>query len=306
MKNRIVVLAAKYIGTIGVMAMLAAGCFAQVKVSAGDVEDSRRSDGFFNKLKVELKITGSSLAGAKGVRAFVTKAVDDTGKDLMADKAADKEFKELSSSDQSEAKLQIEVKNPERRAATVREISGTVELFSPQKDPKATIVVPTFQRNIGRPIANAPLKAAGIEITVWTKEMFDARKKAEEEKAKKQLEEKANSAEKSGKVEDALGVLGEGLVAIFGGLMSSFASMEENDLAFQVKDPASKLISISVEDAQGKPVERGGSMTMGGDPKTMIYSLKQKAPANARIRLFVLTPGSIIKLPFRLTAVPLP
>jgi hypothetical protein len=282
-------------------------CCAQIKVAAGDLEDSRRTDGFFNRLKADLKISGPGLGGARGARVLITRAVDETGKDLLGEKEPDRDFKELDVSDSSEARLQIELKNPERRAATIREISGTVEIFSPQRDPKSTIVVPNFQKNIGTPLANPSLKSAGIQITLWTKEMFDARKKAEEDKLNKQIESKAKQAEKSGNLEDAVNVLGEGLTAIFGGMMSSFATMGENDLAFRVQDPASKLISISIEDAQGKPIERGGRMTIGGsDERTIIYNFEQKPPANARIRLFVLTPAAIVKAPFKLTGVTLP
>ena len=300
------IVTARLVGTAGIVLLLTECGFAQVKVAAGTIEDSRRNDGFFNRLKVELKLSGASLSGARGVRVAVTKAADETGKDLLNDKPADKDFKELDATE-SEAKLEIELKNPERRAMTVQEISGTVELFSPAKDPRSTIEIANFQRNIGKPITSPSLKAAGIEITVWTKEMFDARKKAEEEKLNKELEQKAKQAEKTGKTEDVLGALTEGLTAIFGGLMSSFASMGENDLAFHIKDAQSKLVSISIEDAQGKPIEREGRMSMGGsDDKTVIYNFKDKPAANSRIRIFVLTSASIVRSSFKLTGVPLP
>jgi hypothetical protein len=276
---------------------------AQVKVSAGDVEDSRRTDGFFNRLKVELKITGAALAGARGVRVSVDKAVDDTGKNLIDEKEQDRDFKEV---DSAEAEVTIELKNPERRAASVREISGTVEVFAPQKDPKSILLVPGFQKTAGTPLQFPALKAAGIEVTFWTKEIFEARKKAEEERLKKELEEKTKRAESSQNPDDIVSALAEGLSQIFGGFTSSFASMEANDIAFNVKDPGSKLISIQFEDAQGKKIDHNGRMTIGSDPRTVIYNFEQKLPANARIRLFVLTPASVVKAPFNLTGVALP
>src|SRR5262245_41481981 len=212
MKNLIDKLVTKLVVSAALAMLCATTASAQLKATAGDVEDSRRSDGFFNRLKVDVKLEGPPIASAKGVRIFVTKAVDDTGKNLLSDKEPEKDFKEIDSTpEKAEAKLQIELKNPERRASTVPEISGTVELFTPQKDPKSTIAIPNFQRNIGKPIASPALKAAGIELTVWTKEMFEERKKAEEAKMKKEMEDKAKEAEKSGKIEDAVGVLTEGL-----------------------------------------------------------------------------------------------
>ena len=278
---------------------------AQVKVIAGDVKDTRRTDGFFNRLEVELKITGDSLTGAKAFRAVVTKAVDATGKNLLDEKQFEHDFKEIDSSE-NEAKLDIQLKNPERRANAVQEISGSVEIFAPQKDPKAIITLVNFQREIGKPIANTSLKAAGLEITVWNKVIFDARKKAEEERLNKEIEAKTKKVEKSGDITDAAELLGQGLMAIFGSMFSSFASMEENDLAFSVKDPQSKLISIEFEDASGKKIERGGKTTIGGDPRTIIIGFKEKLPATARIKLYILTPGAMTRMPFTLTNVQLP
>jgi hypothetical protein len=143
-------------------------------------------------------------------------------------------------------------------------------------------------------------------VVIWTKEIFETRRKAEEARLKKEMEDKAKKAEQSGKLEDALELVGEGLAKAFGSMFSSFAEMETNDIAFNVTDPGSKLISIDIEDEKGKPIERNGRMTVGGDPRTMIYNFKEKLPATARIRLYLLTPKSVTTVPFKLTAIPLP
>ena len=44
---------------------IASNCVGQVKVAAGVVKDTRRSDGFFNNLDIQLKINGEALAGAQ-------------------------------------------------------------------------------------------------------------------------------------------------------------------------------------------------------------------------------------------------
>jgi len=285
--------------------LLGAVASAQVKVTAGDVKDTRRTDGFFNKLEVELKMSGEALNGAKGIRVLVTKAVDETGKNLLDQKESENDFEEIDSSDK-ETKISIAMKNPERRANAVQEISGTVEIFAPARDPRATITLANFQRDIGKPIINPALKAAGIELTVWNKVIFDARKKAEEDRLKKEIEAKAKKADKTGDLADAVDLLGQGLMSIFGSLFSSFASMEENDIAFSIKDPQRKLVTIEFEDATGKKLERGGRTTIGGDPQTMIFGFKDKLPMTARIKLYVLTPRAVTTTPFKLTNVQLP
>ena len=294
------------LGVIVALLVLAGEGFAQVKVAAGTVKDVRRSDGFFNNLAVQLKINGESLVGARGIRVSVSKALDETGKNLIQEEKRVKRFEELDSSDQGETKIEIELKSPERRAMSVQEISGSIEVFSPQKDPRSIVAVPVFLKIVGKPIGSPALKSAGVEVIIWTKEIFEARKKAEEARLKKEMEDKAKKAEQSGKLEDALELLGEGLAKAFGSMFSSFAEMDENDIAFNVTDPGSKLISIDIEDDAGKPIANNGRMTIGGDPRTMIYNFKQKLPATARIRLYLLTPRSVITVPFKLTGITLP
>lgn len=279
---------------------------AQVKVEAGNLKETRRTDGFFNQLEVELKITGPVLNGAKALRVMVDKAADDTGKNLVSEKTSSRaDFKEVDSKE-TEAKLDVELTNAERRATALTEIAGTIEIFIPARDPQSTVSLAGLQKQIGKQIASPVLKSAGVEVTIWNKEMFDARKKAEEDKVKSELEQKTKKAEQSGDLKDAAEVLAQSLISIFGGMFSSFADMEANDLAFNVKDPKSKLVAIELEDESGKKIESRGRMTMGSDPRTIIFGFEQKLPANARIKLYVLTPKSLVKTPFRLASIQLP
>jgi hypothetical protein len=271
----------------------------------GEVKDTRRTDGFFNKLEVELKLLGDVLSDAKGLRITVAKAVDETGRDLVDPKTAETEFKEVDSSQGGTIKVEIQLKNPARMANAVKEITGTVELFVPKRDPASTVAVPSFLRNAGKPIVSPTLKAAGIEIIAWTKEQYEARKKIEEEKQKRaEAERRIPGAKQEG--EDIGDALAQGLTKMFGGLLSSFAEMNENSIAFQISDESSKLVGIEFEDAAGKPISRGGRMTIGGQPRTQIYEFENKLPDTTRIKLFVLTARSMTKVPFKLLDVPLP
>jgi hypothetical protein len=65
-------------------------------------------------------------------------------------------------------------------------------------------------------------------------------------------------------------------------------------------------VAIEIEDAAGKKIDHRGKMTMGGDPKTIILSFETRPPADARLKLYVLTQKSTARTPFRLAAVPLP
>ena len=165
--------------TLALIAVFA--CFAQVrsqvKVEVGDVKEQRRTDGFFNDLNIDLKLGGPVLKNAKAARITVDRAVDDTGKDLISDKTTDKAFKEISSFDsrsEDTTRIEVDLKNSERRATVVKELAGTIELFDPTRDPQSTISISNFQAAIGKPLTNPLLRSAGVEVTVWTKEMFDA------------------------------------------------------------------------------------------------------------------------------------
>jgi len=273
---------------------------AQVRVMAGEVSDTRRSDGFFNKLEVKLKLMGDALAEAKAVRLKVHKAVDETGKDLIGEKTNDDEFEEIASPDEN-PKLDVELKNPTRRATEVSEISGVIELYTPRNDPTSTVTIAGALRLTGKPLVNPALRAQGVEITLWTKEQFEARKKAEEERMKKLAESKRKEAAAEMGEEMAAG-----LMKIFGGLFGAMSEMDENNIALRLDDKQSKVLSIEFEDAAGKPIRRNSRSTMGDNPKTIIFGFEQKLPATAKMKIYLMTPKSVVSVPFKVANVPLP
>lgn len=287
------------------LVLLTTGSIAQVRVMPAEVRETRRTDGFFNKLEIELKLIGDAMNEAKGIRVILDKAVDDTGRDLLNPEKKSDEFDDISSSFGNREKIDIEMKNASRQAATVQEISGRIELFIPKRDPKSSLMFPGVLRATGKPLTSADLKAAGITITIWTKEQYEVRRKAEEARIKKEMEErKKKAAENPG---DPADEMIEGLMKIFGGLFSALTEMGENAVALQLSDKQGKLISIEFEDAAGKPISRQGRSTMGSkDDQTQILEFENKLPADARMRVYLLTPRSVVSTPFKLTNIPLP
>jgi hypothetical protein len=279
---------------------LAALAPAQVRVMADEVSDTRRSDGFFNKLEIKVKLLGDALAEARAVRLKVNRAVDATGRNLLGGKTNGGEFAEISSSGEN-PKLDIELKNPARRAVEVTEISGMLEIFSPQKDPAATVRIANALAQTGQPLAHAGLRAQGVALTLWTREQFEARKKEEEARLKQQAESKRDAATAE---------LGEemaaGLMKLFGGLFNVMSEMDENSIALQLDDKQSRVLAIEFEDAEGNPISRNSRSSMGDNPRTMIFGFEQKLPANAKLTLYLLTPKSLLRVPFKLANIPLP
>ena len=270
-----------------------------IRVLPGDIRDNRTTDNFFGGLEVELKVLGDVLADARGIRLQVDKAVDESGKNLIDDKKVETDFSEISQSESGRAEVKIKLKNPARQAMVVQEISGSIELFIPARDPRAVALFPNFLRQTGTPFSSPSLKSAGIEATAWTKEQYDARKKAEDEKRKRAVKPKGS--------ENLGESLAEGLATIFGSMFSAFEDMSENSIAFQIQDPNSKLIAIEFEDPQGKAISRNGRMTIGDHKnRTEIYEFEKKLPPAARIKLLVLTPKASVRVPFKVSNLPLP
>ncbi len=278
----------------------------KVSVMVVEIKDSRTTGKFFAGMEVKVKILGDPLTDAIGTRFLLDTAIDNTGRNLIGEKTQESDFNEVES-DENTAEIEIKLKNPVRQATTIQELSGSVELFIPDRDPNALATIANVSKSLGVPLNSPALKAAGIEIIIWNKGQFEARKKAEEARLKKEMEEKAKKADAASSEEASGEALAEGLMKMFGGLFNSFAQMDDDDIAFQIADPNRRLVKIAFETARGKPLHTGGRMSMGSDKnRTIIYSLEDPLPNTAQVKIYILTPKATIKTPFKLTNVPLP
>ena len=96
-------------------------------------------------MEMEVKITdGDLLNDAKAFRVTLTKAVDDTGFDLLNSEKFGPEFQRL----EGNGTFKLKLKNPARKAVAIDELTGEAELFVPKKDPAATVVVDSFRKQI--------------------------------------------------------------------------------------------------------------------------------------------------------------
>lgn len=258
-----------------------------LSVSAGDITDRRRNDNFFGGLEIELKIGGDGAADVRGARALVKKAEDDTGRNLLKEGKKTPDF-ETSMSD-SAPSLKLELRNPARKAKKVREVSGQVELFLPARDPAAVARLDGFLSRMDRPAASPALKAAQTEVTVVSRKTYEAEKKKDAERRKKEAESAGIG-----------GVMVEAFSGLFEGLMGD---IEENDVLLKVNDPGKKVFNVEVFDSKGTKIDGGGSMTVGG---FRILKFPEKLPADASLRVYLLTPKSLVTTPFQLKDLALP
>jgi hypothetical protein len=256
-------------------------------VTPGDITDRRRNDNFFNRLEIEMKLEGEGLDGVKGSRTLTKKATDDTGRNLVSEEKKTVDFDKSTGSDAPQLKL--ELKNPSRRATSLKEVSGQVELFMPARDPNATARLDGFLSHVDKPVTAPALKTAKVGLTVVSRKTYDDEKKKDEERRKKE-------SESSG----LAGQMVEAFAGLFSGMMGEIG---ENDVLLKVTDPEKKVFSIEVFDAAGKQVEGRGSMKVSG---FWILNFPEKLPADASLRVYMLTPKAVVTLPFALKNVALP
>lgn len=262
---------------------------ADIHVQAGDVKDTRTTEKFFAGLEVHLKFLGDDLDGAKSVNCTVTKAVDDTGRDLI------KEEKDRSQSsagencdDSGRAEITVQLKNPARKATMVRELAGDVVVFKPSNDPTATITFSNVNVKTGLVLAHPTLAANQIKAAVLSKEQY---------------EKKAKEAEQGADARNGMEKMGEGMAQAFAGMFSGMAAPGGNSVILEVADPQAKLVSIEFLDAAGKPARSQSTMTMGA---FRIYEFENPLPPTTRLRLFVATPQAMFHAPFALSNLILP
>lgn len=267
-------------------------CFAasvvyadDIIVSAGDVRDKRATDQFYSGLELQLKIAGDIVYGAKGIKAKILAAVDDTGRDLLKEEENKDAFTELG--EYSHSGVTINLKNPARKASVIKELSGKISIFIPQKDTKSTVVIKNFMSKTGKPLSDPSMKAEGVEITVLTKDMYEKIKAEKEKKAKTDAAAEFGSA------------MVEAFSAMFGGMMST----GKNAIFLHIKDPGAKIIAMGFLDEKGEKVKSFSSMTMN-DMK--IFDFDKPMPPKAQITVHIATSQSLISKQFKLTDIALP
>jgi hypothetical protein len=248
---------------------------AGIQVVPGNIKDTRATEQHPGTMEVELNVLADNSTEAMAYRVIMTKAVDDTGVDLISPQSAASEFQSFDSKRSVKAKL----KSPARSAAAIKELSGDVELFCPKKDPAATVIVNAFRKHTGTPIESATLKAAKIQVAAWTSEEYQALEGKREAKMSEAERTKRRQA--------------------------------RNDFVFTINGAREKLIGFEFRDRTDKTIPSRGSGVMYKQQgpqieRTLWYHFEGRLPDTTKLVIFVATPGSLVKMPFTLADVALP
>lgn len=280
-----------------------------LRVTLGDMTDSRTTGKHFARLEVELKTEGDELTQALGaVKPVITAAVDDTGRSLLkTDKQPDPMFWgfELMEKGRTSLNDRVEMLNPARKATSVS-FAGYVDVLYPARDPAAIHVVKDVLAQAGKPLLPASFGQSGLEISLLTKPLAD-KLKQEQEAAKAAAE----AAKKSGNTAaDAGKAMGDAFGKMFQSMFSGFFTMGDNDLLFIIKDPKQQIAFLQLEDAAGAPIKSGGGRSMSRDEQagTVRYSVgfSSPLPAGAALKIYFATPKSLQRIPFKFESQRLP
>lgn len=274
------------------LCLVAAPAFAEdITVSVTEVRDSRTTGQFFAGLELKVKVMGDTIADAKGLKLLVTRATDDTGRDLL--KKEDDSRKDFTKPDENrtgQAEIEVKLKNPSRKAAVVKELAGEVSIFSPGKDPQAIASIPAFMTQAGRKINNKALKEARVDLTVMTKNEFDEFK----EQQKKEVKAKEGEMVKE---------FGEAMAKALGSLFGSMMEISENSVILNIIDPDSKVIDLEFADAAGAAMRSGSSMRTGD---IRVFEFEKPMPKDAKLTIFLQTPKSMTRTSFKIADIALP
>jgi hypothetical protein len=269
---------------------------AEVRVTAGTIDDNRQTSTKFGGggLELEVKLVGDAVGDARAARILVQKAVDESGRDLMSDKAREPEFSKVGEGAQP---MKINLKNPARAASAIKEISGTVELFAPSRDPASSVVIDKVMTRMDKPLSSPALKSAKIEAKVISPKTYREKSKMSEADFEKEMEKH------KGELGEMEAEQAKAMMALAKGLMSMMGEVGENDLVLQIADPENRIFEVEVVGRDGKKIDTNGSMSSND---TRILNFKEKLPADAKLRFLLKTKKSVTTASFSLKDVPLP
>ena len=126
-------------------------------------------NGQFSSLALTLNISGTQLKAADYCRCRLTKAVDDTGADLLRPESNISAFM---SGGYSYGQM-VQLKLPARKALVIKELSGVLDALVLSRDPEAMLTTTGF---VGKPRADvsSPILAAnGVTLTIVSKAELD-------------------------------------------------------------------------------------------------------------------------------------
>ncbi len=258
----------------------------------------RRSEGHFPRCTLGIELPDIPACEARASRVVVMKAVDDLGTNLVREDAVDARLEPTQRGSFGKPKegpapptiVFAELKNPPRKAKTLREVSGEIELYIPSRDPNGEADFPKILSMAGKPLAHAALKANGVEIAVLSEDQIAAeRKKAGDA-------ERAKARKEGITDEDTIRSMVEYAV-------DSFPKGGEGQIVLRVKDPKKTIQDFKMADGEGNPQFNGKSEQAGF---TILEFWGDKPKPDWTMKVLMQSDTSLVRHTFLFRDIPLP
>lgn len=278
-------------GTTSATEASPAGTSASV-VSIGDIRGGDSS----SHLEIELELPEFRAAEVAATRVHVKRALDDTGRDLVPEKERKTRLEPLQQGPPpgpgekpAPVVVQLELRNPSRRAVHLAEVSGQIELYLPGRDPNAVARIPNIAARAGKQLESPTLAASRVRIALLTEEQLEAEKKRQAEKRKEDARKR--------------GVLGEMLESIAAAFIQAFFTPGAGDVVLSVEDPDGRIVQMTLLDASGEDQTTGRSQQQD---LTVLSSSPRGPGPDWSLEVRLRTPKSQESRSFTLRNVPLP
>ncbi len=283
------------------LALFAASLFAQpkptpVEVSVQQIND-RRTNGSFSHLSISLELPKIRSSEVEASRVLLAAATDDSGKNLLDPEASEPQLEPNmrgrmggAETPPSPASVRVMLANPDRKATTVKEVRGEIELYMPAKDPNSVAEMSKFLPSSGKPLSHKALKANGVEITLLTEKQIEAERKRIADAKRKEYK-------------DAGWEDGESLEGMLTNLLQSLLGLQESDLLLRIKDPNKRIQEIGYIDAAGE-VKRFSTRDEEG--LTYLSTWGDKPQPDWKLRISMKTAKNMVRHSFALKDLALP
>ena len=267
-----------------------------VAAEFSQVEDERvAGDSGLPRTTVTVTLPGTKESEVAAMRVVTTKVVDDLGTSLVPERVNEAQFESVTSrgGDGGEAapplSVTVPMKPAPRKAKVLKEVSADVELYMPSRDPAALVTVPKFLGEAGKPIVHPVLQAAGVEITVLSKEQIEAERKVYGEKKRAEAKQ--------------MGVEGEFLETTVKFAVESFLSDSWVKVWMKVKDPKNAVFDYAYVSPTG---EVQGTNKSGEEGYVGLTGQGEEAGPEHGLQVQLRTPKTFARYSFTVKDVALP
>jgi hypothetical protein len=278
-----------------------AGGQPKVEVAVESILDRRTTRDFpRSELQLALKLDGADASAVQSAHARLTKAADDTGRNLIpnAKDVIQGSDRWDEARDGKAPTPRLNLASPSRKAKALSSVEGVVEVFLPSRDPAGTIPIARVASKRDKPLAVPALAAQHIKLAVLSKEGLEKEKKQAEAK------KKAAEAKKAKKGDSGLEEMGQAMGDMLAGMFERlFFAAGANDLILKVDDPGKKIFSFDLVGANGKAITNYGTTEI---ESYRIVRMLEPIPPAATLQVRLKTPRSFGEVPFTLTNVKLP